>query len=348
MIAGALKRWSLSIVAVGLSFVPLAHLLLEPHALLSLLLEAVLPLILLSGVAYAGYEYARRESPGFVVAVTSRTIAVVAGVQLLNLWVLTVTVAEGGAAVHPAGLTGMYLAAGAMAGLYLGTTDARRKQHERALAEERDRLDFLNEILRHNVLNAMQVVIGRAERLRERPDPDDAATILRWARTVARQVRRMRLLTGETERARPIDLAGVLREEASKAGDRDGVEVTADLPERLTVVADDGVGVLFETLLLNAAEHAVDEPSVDVWTETTDDTATVCLADNGPGLPEELSAALNAGESDSDLFGFGLHLVATLARRYGGALRVSDNEPTGTVFRVSLPRARAAERREAR
>ncbi|WP_129114064.1 sensor histidine kinase [Halegenticoccus tardaugens] len=336
---GAVRRWSLTTAAVLFALVPLAHLRAVAHPPLAVVLEGALPIGLLAGVAHVGRQYARAESAAFVGAVTGRMLATVAGVQVLNLWTMTVTVARGGDAADPAGVTGMYLAAGAVAGLYLGAADVRREQHERALAEERDRLDFLNDLLRHNVLNAMQVVIGRAERLRERPNRDDADAVLRWARTVARQVQRMRLLTGETERIRRIDLATVLRREASKAADREGVDVTAELPQRLVVVADEGVSALFETLFSNAVDHADLDPKIELWAETTADDVTVCLADDGPGLPAALSAALNAGEADADVFGFGLHLVATLARRYGGSLRVDENEPRGTVFRVTLPRA---------
>mgnify|MGYP002763471269 CR=1 FL=1 len=39
---------------------------------------------------------------------------------------------------------------------------------------------------------------------------------------------------------------------------------------------------------------------------------------------------------DSDGTGIGLYLVDTLVKRYGGEVRVEDNEPEGTVFSVEL------------
>jgi signal transduction histidine kinase len=42
---------------------------------------------------------------------------------------------------------------------------------------------------------------------------------------------------------------------------------------------------------------------------------------------------------DSAGTGLGLYLVDTLVDRYGGEIRVEDNDPEGTVFVVELPLA---------
>ncbi len=68
----------------------------------------------------------------------------------------------------------------------------------------------------------------------------------------------------------------------------------------------------------------------------------VRIADDGPGIPDAQKEVVFAkGEKSlgSPGSGLGLHLVRTLVDQYGGDVRIEDNEPTGAVFVVSLPRA---------
>ncbi|MFB6084452.1 MAG: hypothetical protein ABEJ94_09430 [Halorientalis sp.] len=37
----------------------------------------------------------------------------------------------------------------------------------------------------------------------------------------------------------------------------------------------------------------------------------------------------------------GLHLVETLSEAYGGGVSIEDNEPSGTVVTITLPKAGA-------
>ena len=39
--------------------------------------------------------------------------------------------------------------------------------------------------------------------------------------------------------------------------------------------------------------------------------------------------------------GIGLYLVDTLITLFGGAIEITDNEPTGSVFTLTLPKADA-------
>ncbi|MGM0606448.1 MAG: sensor histidine kinase, partial [Halobacteriota archaeon] len=96
-------------------------------------------------------------------------------------------------------------------------------------------------------------------------------------------------------------------------------------------------------LLNNAVQHnnsAV--PEVTVSVADYDDHLEVSVADNGPGISDELKTAIfTKGEKtlDSEGTGIGLYLVSTLVENYGGAVWVEDNEPVGAVFVVSLPKA---------
>jgi signal transduction histidine kinase len=143
----------------------------------------------------------------------------------------------------------------------------------------------------------------------------------------------------------PVGLRSVLESEVSEVrSNYDNALVTVDgATPSVQILADDMLGSVFRNLLTNAVQHNDKEvPEVTVSTEERDDTALVKVADNGPGIADERKAEIfEEGERglDSSGTGLGLYLVDTLVERYGGDIRVEDNDPQGTVFAVSLPLA---------
>jgi signal transduction histidine kinase len=118
------------------------------------------------------------------------------------------------------------------------------------------------------------------------------------------------------------------------------VSVTGELP-RVHVLADDLLEAVFRNLLKNAVQHNDTEaPEIGIDATVDDDTVTIRIADNGPGVSDAHKKQIfGRGEQglDSSGTGIGLYLVDTLVDRYGGAVAVEDNDPRGAVFVVDLP-----------
>ena len=100
-------------------------------------------------------------------------------------------------------------------------------------------------------------------------------------------------------------------------------------------------------LVDNARRYAVDHVEVSVSRHGR--TATLRVADDGPGIPEEergriferfvrLDEARDRGDGG---FGLGLAIVADLCRAYGGTVEISDAGP-GAVFTIRFPVARSS------
>lgn len=145
-------------------------------------------------------------------------------------------------------------------------------------------------------------------------------------------------VTGTAE-LEPVDLAVIAAELATYVETTYGVTVETDLPEQAFVTANAGIRSVVDNLLENAVEHSdADEPRLAVAVATDDDTVTLTVSDNGPGLPDERRETLfdaHTGETGAG----DLSLAKTLVDRYGGSIRVEDDEPRGTRFVVDLPRA---------
>jgi len=225
-----------------------------------------------------------------------------------------------------------------------------RKRYEQALKSQRDNLDLLNEMLRHDIRNKLQLVMGRVELLRDTdiPEgPDHVETIENAAREavdLTHTAQKLSEIMLDSEPAlQPVSLSAVLRDEIDDTAlefAEASIHVEGDIPQAM-VTADEMLSSVFRNLLRNAVQHNQNaHPQVTVSTARTDGTVTVAIADDGPGIPDELKERIFArGEKglESEGTGIGTYLVDTLVERYGGEVRIEDNEPTGASFTVELP-----------
>jgi signal transduction histidine kinase len=249
---------------------------------------------------------------------------------------------------------------GASGGTLFGTIEARAiersREAERAalrteqLETQRQWLEYLNSLLRHEVLNTANVVVGYAELLKENHDGDE--TTLEYLDRVARQSSKMtdviqdvRLLieatSGEADLER-VDVVSVLEDEVTALSDRhDDVSVTTSWPDSAVVAADDLLARVFSNVLENAVLHNdAETPHVEVAVRTDPECVTVTIADDGPGVPDEERDSLFEQQGRGD-HGLGLYLVNTLLGRYGGSIELEETGPEGSVFAIELPPASA-------
>jgi signal transduction histidine kinase len=233
---------------------------------------------------------------------------------------------------------------GATAGLLVGLYDVQSRQKETELETVRDTFALANRLIRHDVLNAVSIIDGYADRLQgEDPDPEAAATIVEQAErivTLIENVRALEEVADEDDGNRhSIALRETIEEHVDAVASaypeaRFDVEVPADL----TVQAEEAIGTVFENVLVNAVKHNDQEqPRVTVTADAADDAVTIRIADNGPGIPSAQREAVFEAER-MEAGGLGLFLVKTLVEYYGGHVHVEENDPRGTVVVIRLPR----------
>ena len=101
-------------------------------------------------------------------------------------------------------------------------------------------------------------------------------------------------------------------------------------------------------LMENAIRHTPAGTSVGVTVGARDGQVRLVVADDGPGIPEELRGRIFErfvrGEGDRGRsFGLGLSIVRAVASSHGGTVRVEAPAGGGTRFVVELPTARVAD-----
>jgi PAS domain S-box-containing protein len=223
----------------------------------------------------------------------------------------------------------------------------RRRLREQALA-------VFNRVLRHNIRNDMNVIVGQAELLaRDLTDDSHQERV--------EEIRRMgEDLLSLGEKARLFQ----------QIDDRDRETTTVDLQQTLTGVAEslhgeypDGtieiegsaamatvdptIDIAFRELCENAVQHT-DSPDPTVRVGITSlydgEQVAVTVTDDGPGLSDQDRAVLEEGVETPLRHGSGLGLwIATwVVERSGGSISVPETGDGGTTIRVTLPTATEA------
>ena len=225
-----------------------------------------------------------------------------------------------------------------------------QKQYEQKIEQQRDNLQIVNQVVRHDIRNNLQLVVAYADILEtslEEHGTEELSKISEAAHdavditTNARDVTEV-MLQGDDDCYR-VELGSVLETELEDVqASQDHAVVTVDKPvPTVQILADDLLGSVFRNLLTNAISHNDKSvPEVAVSVTVDDQTVRIQIADNGPGIPDKHKELIfHEGQQtpDSDGTGLGLYLVETLVDRYNGEVWVEDNEPEGSVFVVELP-----------
>lgn len=235
-------------------------------------------------------------------------------------------------------------------GEFQGTVGVVREITEQKHREQR--LEVLNRILRHNLSNAMTVILGRVEHLEDRVDHEyqPAVDAIRERGEelleISNKVQQIQQIESDIVTQQPsLDLIGPVEDILAQFYETyPGVEFDVDVPAEANAVV--GQRELFSTALTNLIENAIehndaDQPRVSVSIQKDCECILIHVEDNGPGLPPIEQKVLTTG-TESPLehsMGIGLWLASWSVRAFDGDIRFEEGTPRGTIITMELPRA---------
>ncbi len=211
------------------------------------------------------------------------------------------------------------------------------------------------QMLVHDMRSPLQVIVARLERLGNHPvgDVKDVEAVLDGVATLQRMTTSFldvsRLEAGRMPmRPSPTDLSVLARSVVTA--------VRVLQPTRAISVETDGDSTcncdpeltrrIIENLVSNAMKHTPIESGVRVVTSGSRDRAFIEVHDEGPGVsPETRTTIFERYSADGlrsvtgdESSGLGLAFCRLAAEAQGGAVRIEEGTPRGSVFVVEFPR----------
>jgi PAS domain S-box-containing protein len=219
-------------------------------------------------------------------------------------------------------------------GVYTDVTDKESQQRYH---------EVLNRLLRHNLRNDLNVILGLADQLTaalETAETESTAVgerLKQRALDLVETTRRARELESVIDRSatetEPIAVDELIADTCeSLRAEYPTAEIDCTVEEPAVGIAGPALREAVVELVENAIEHTSVEPTVDVRVEHCPDSGSVAItvADDGPGIPPDERDVVDGSRSITLLehaSGLGLWLAKWIAEAYGGEIAFVGPDP---------------------
>lgn len=226
---------------------------------------------------------------------------------------------------------------------------------ENASLFEREReaalqIEFLNDLMSHDINNLNQISLGYLELLRnlgltekQRMFAEKALNSVKSSAQLVENVKKLQKLKGGEIKLEKLNLKDILLEvipEISHRADKN-VDVTFS-PHDIWISGTPLLKDVFFNLMDNAIKYTLShDVRIEVCVQELDDSIRVCIKDWGSGIPDEMKTKIfdrferiGKGVKGS---GLGLYIVKMIVTKLSGKIWVEDNPEGGSVFCVEFP-----------
>ncbi|MGV9170756.1 MAG: PAS domain-containing sensor histidine kinase [Promethearchaeia archaeon] len=226
-------------------------------------------------------------------------------------------------------------------GYYRNVSD--KRDAERRVEEERKKVEFMLDLMMHDLTNIHQEIMSTLELIIHRPDlssdireiVEEGLGEVERASKLVSNVRKISVIEEERHSMQVRDLGKVILETAAEV---DSTFPTKEMKLNTTIneneyfiMADEFLDDVFFSLLHNSMKFDQREKvEIDIEIEKIAHTPflRICIKDRGPGIPDEEKDEIFAdirGKRQGILgLGLGLTLVKKILENYGGQIRVED------------------------
>jgi two-component system sensor histidine kinase RegB len=316
-------------------------------------LESLLETVMITGVStivlYTGYELSSRQVSRAGQWRALLVGAVVAGSFACLAFALWVTWSLNGQSDKFTFLLSFATTLGAAVGTRVSLF-AVQSNEQLAETQELTKLLRINQrVLRHNLRNELSMAMGHLGNIERMTDSDDVSDDPRVVREHlealletsdrTRKIVSIRDSPGSTD----LELTSVIEDQLQQVRqnypDR---TLSSTLPEDCWISAHPELPIAIREAVTNALEHNSSEVTVTISvTVRDDDTVELSIADTGTGIPKTDREAITLPEETplAHTRGLGLWILYWTTQMSDGTITFEENDPTGTVVRITLPRA---------
>jgi PAS domain S-box-containing protein len=221
-----------------------------------------------------------------------------------------------------------------------------RKERERELRRQNERLDRFASVASHDLRNPLNAAQLQFDLIRDQAPAEPAAAVQQNLDRMERMIDELLTLARSGQTVETTDAVG-LRETATDAWQH--VE-SGDASLELTVAADvhiqadsDRLLHIFENLFRNAVEH--NDGSLTVRVGTTEQTQGAdgeastgfFVEDNGDGIPEQMRSEIfeHGYTTNDEGTGFGLSIVEEIVDAHGWTIQATESQAGGARFEIT-------------
>ncbi len=210
-----------------------------------------------------------------------------------------------------------------------------RKNAEKAIIQLNEVLRLINKIIRHDILNDLTAISGALETYVETRDErllETARKAVDKGIELIKRMRELELLVSSGGDLRAISARKVVEEVLSN------YQIDFSIQGDCMVLADDALIPVIDNIVKNAMIHGGTD-RIEVQIVEKGKFCEIRISDFGRGIPDEIKDRIfeeGFKYGKTGCSGLGLYIVKKMIERYGGEVRVEDNEPRGSTFVLTL------------
>lgn len=202
--------------------------------------------------------------------------------------------------------------------------------------ELREVLSIINQMLRHDVKNKLQVILGYIEIYLIEKDESYLEKAIRAVEETNQYLSKIRdlenAISAEKSILKPINIREVV-ENVLKF-----YQIPWNVQGNCYALADEAIYSVIDNIVNNAIKHGKTD-RIDVILTDLGDESEIRIIDYGVGIPSEIKKRVFEKRFTLDPkrgSGLGLYVVRKVVERYGGRVWVEDTKPKGATFVLRL------------
>lgn len=217
------------------------------------------------------------------------------------------------------------------------------ERSNRSLDARRRELEIYTSLLRHDLGNDLQMILGGIELSQMANGEPRQAAFLESTHAAAQRMRSLLHIFSMSEAELDADIVTVLekigkRAEIAFKGMLVSINVTDEIRQKPPKYGR-LVALAFENLLRNTSQHAGDDPKVEIMISNSGDNLEVLFGDDGPGINSSIRDNLfeKGVSTGAESQGLGLYLTKTIIESENGSIELITEYNSGCCFLIKLP-----------